>query len=218
LGDDVVLETLEFKVVARPSDCWAECGRESGGGVYVEPGAFNRILAPLPVPKRLKAEVETGEEENDDDLESDGDLKCASDLSDPGGVLDTDVESAGEAFESGSEPDDKASVPHAADGASPASDARGAEDEVLAKPSAKTARPPLWDNGYFYITDNSAQNDGTVKIIMYGAWEKQPPPVGMGMKPQRSKTFTVSSFDGWERSSHARAFLLLRAWMLGRFA
>ena len=152
LGDDVVLETLEFKVVARPSDCWAECGRESGEGVYVEPGAFNRILAPLPVPKRRKAEVETGEEENDDDLESDGDLKCASDLSDPGGVLDTDVESAGEAFESGSEPDDKASVPHAADGASPASDARGAEDEVLAKPSAKTARPLLWDNGYFYIT------------------------------------------------------------------
>ena len=53
---------------------------------------------------------------------------------------------------------------------------------------------------------------------MNGAWEKQPTPVGMGMKPQRSKTFTVSSFDGWERSSPARAFLLLRAWMLWPFA
>ena len=201
LGAEVVAETLEFKVAGRPSDSWVESGQEGRGGVYVEPTSYCRVVAELPASRRRTEETQEGE----DDFRSDGDLKCASDLSDDGGVLDTDVESCGGAFEeeSGSE------------GGEPAVDA--AVGEVPSKPSKKTHPKHLWENEYFYITDNTAANDGTVKMLMFDAWSRADPPLGMGSKPQRSKTYTCSHF-GWTRDLPECAFLLLRGWMLWRFA
>ena len=59
--------------------------------------------------------------------------------------------------------------------------------------------------------------DGTAKILMVEGWKIHDPPLGMGKKPQRSKTITCSHY-GWDRlKAPQRAFLLLRAWMLWRF-
>ena len=69
----------------------------------------------------------------------------------------------------------------------------------------------MWDNGYFYIANNTGNAD--VKIIMHTFWAYDPPG-GMGAVG-RSKTLTPAHY-GESRENPARSYLLLRAWMLSR--
>ena len=73
-------------------------------------------------------------------------------------------------------------------------------------------RPPVYDNGYFYITDNTGETD--VKICIHNVW-KAAPPLGMGRQPQMSKTLTPVHY-GEARENPARSTFLLRAWMIWR--
>ena len=72
-------------------------------------------------------------------------------------------------------------------------------------------RAPEWDNGYFYIADNSGQSD--VKILMDRNWSHKPLG-GMGHQ-ERSKTLAPAHY-GETRENPKRSWLLLRAWMLCR--
>ena len=220
LGEEVVRETFQFKVTGRPSDLWVD--GVLGGGVCVEISEACRICSPLPVSRRQRerreGEEEEVEEEGDgsdvSDPNGDSDLKRGSDLSESECVLDTDVESCGEAFEESGSDGDASDEAGPAGGAKPA-DAGGAEELVDASPPKRLKKQPLWENGYFYIADNTGK-DESVNIVMFDCWSAEPP-VGMGRKPQMSRTLTPTHY-GETRESPTRSLLLLRAWMLYRFA
>ena len=196
---DGVTAVFEFHVEARPI----------AGGVSIRAARGVRIVAPLP--RQRKTAIAT-----DDGYESG---ECSnSDLSQSSGVVDTDVESA-----SCSEVDieDEADA-HFATGAHfktiPAGDgdckAATGDDTTAASSSWSRgpARPPLWDNNYFYIADLG--DDSTyVKIYLHKKWA-HPHPSGLGIE-QRSKTLTPKHY-GESTASPVRSRLLLHAWMLWR--
>ena len=224
LEDEVVRDMFQFKVTGRPLD--SGVAGVPGGGICVETGQACRIRGPLLVARRKG--TKRMDEDNDEgggdisDLGSDSDLRRGSDLSDPECVLDTDVDSSGDVFD---ESDSASDIP---DEGGPAGDARPA-DPGNAKPTnassqkkhvdanhgKRLAKQPLWENGYFYIADNTGK-DESVKIYMFDCWSL-PPPAGMGRSPQMSKTLTPRHYSE-TRESPIRSFLLLRAWMLWRFA
>lgn len=194
VSDDCVLGVFQFEIHGTPS----------ASGLVVEAVRGQRILAPLPRRRRAAAKEQTldsaADEDEQDDEEADsaedpsGDE--ASDLSRSSGVVDTDVESV-----VGSSGD-------SADSESLVDAARSPE----AAPVVRIERPPLWDNPYFYIVNNTGI-DESVKICMHSCWSHEPPG-GMGSK-QRSKTLTPRHY-GETRDDSTRSMLLLRAWMLWR--
>ncbi|CAK0870746.1 unnamed protein product [Prorocentrum cordatum] len=171
----------------------------------------------------LAAEAPEGDEEAGDgagletcpkDLGLDGDGGSSEDdlpgLSDSSRVVDTDADSTPEgssvgsdsASESGGEPAGS-DAPLAVD----LEDLPGLGSEEV----AGGRRPPLWDNGFFYIPDNTGNPD--VKIVMHEGWS-HPPPGGMGDK-NRSKTLTPAHY-GESRDDPVRSVIVLRCWMLWR--
>ena len=88
---------------------------------------------------------------------------------------------------------------------------RPSELQAAAEKTHRVKRPPLWDNGYFYIPDNTGNPD--VKINMHQCWSHEPPG-GMGLV-KRSKTLTPAHY-GESRADCVKSFLMLRAWMLWR--
>ena len=155
------------------------------------------------------------------DLSCESDLQRCSDLSDSACVLDTDVDSTGDIFDESDSAGDIPDEGEAGDVKSANFGSREPTDTGIQKVNAesshakRSAKQPLWENGYFYIADNTGK-DESVKIYMFDCWSL-PPPAGMGRSPQMSKTLTPRHY-GETRDSPIRSFLLLRAWMLWRFA
>ena len=186
----------------------------NGARVIVWPARGCRITAPLPKPKRRTdtaqgEECDTDEEEEKimEDVLGQGNEDAVSESSD---VIDTaaeSVKSCCSSSNSGSEDDPGRAEKAPADAAAALPTAHGDGARV-----PRVHKAPLWDNGYFYIIDNTGV-DETVKIVMHRGWSHAPPG-GMGDR-QTSKTLTPAHY-GETRENPQRSWLLLRAWMLWR--
>ncbi len=131
-------------------------------------------------------------------------------LTDSSAVADTDAEAASEDGSSSS-----SNISSDVD-ALPAVEAtlclaRGGGARTAASSAGRIKKTPLWDNGYFYIVDNTGEPD--VKMCMHSLWSHSPP-WGMGAVG-RSRTLTPAHY-GESKDNSVRSVLLLRAWMLWR--
>ena len=212
MAEEVVVGAFQFRIKGhRAVGGHAMLGKPAPIYLAIEEALAIREPLPATTRKRSPKDGEDSSEHGDSDLQ--GATDC-SDISAPEGVIDTDKESCGEVFEESGE-----SCQDGGDEDAGGDSGEGEEDGKagVAVPKAPP-RKALWATDYFYIPDNTHKADGTAKMIMIDAWKLHPPPLGMGLRPQRSKTITCSHY-GWDRiKAPQRAFLLLRAWMLWRFA
>ena len=205
--DHEVRGVYSFEVEAKA----AAHGDGARSCVIVWPARGFRVTEPLPRPKKSSQEVdedidpEEEEQITEDILAS----KAEEYLSESSAVADTDAEAVSSDGSSSSLSEDAPPVVLAklptvhGDGARSTETAHGR--------GARVKKPPLWDNGCFYIVNNTGHPD--VKILMHSNWSHAPPG-GMG-SVGRSKTLTLSHC-GEPRSDPTISLLLLRAWMLWR--
>ena len=150
--------------------------------------------SPLP----LHAEV-TAAEEEDSTLGSDQ----SSDVESVCSKVETDAEEIAEEFHEHAE----------GEAADVDADFEADEPDVAdAQARAKVGTYTVWRNDYFYCTNDPRYKD--VKIRLYKCWCT---PDKLGGK-QMSKAVPTAKYDDDESAEPVRLYLVLRAWMIMRFA
>ena len=211
----------------------------SEGGVMLQAVRGEKIERPLPKAKKKRGVEEATGGESVEDLGMGAD---SSDLQSSCAVVDTakeDTPAGDSSSQSGSDREDlkkprKGGEPATGEGTATgggtatgegtatgggtatgegaATGDRTATGDGPAPGSHRRQRPPIYDNDYFYIADNTGNSD--VKMYIHKEWI-HPPPLGMGREPTMSKTLTPARY-GETRENPERSYFLLRAWMVWR--